>query len=123
MLAAGLIAEVEALRACADLHADLPSMRSVGYRQVWDWLDAGARPAELGLLRERGLAATRQLAKRQLTWLRSLPQRITLDSDSDDARATERLCQALTPLLQAWPHARADQLDRAVLAAPAGTPT
>ena len=70
MLAGGLIEEVQALRARGDLHLGLPSMRSVGYRQVWQYLDGEFdRPA----LRERGLAATRQLAKRQLTWLRSFP--------------------------------------------------
>ncbi len=70
MLRAGLVAEVEALRARHDLRADLPAMRCVGYRQVWDVLE-GHAPSET--LRERGIAATRQLAKRQFTWLRALP--------------------------------------------------
>jgi tRNA dimethylallyltransferase len=68
MLADGLVAEVQRLRERGDLHAGLPSMRCVGYRQVWQALDAG----DLGNLRERGIAATRQLAKRQMTWLRGL---------------------------------------------------
>ena len=73
MLGAGLVDEVRRLRARGDLHADLPSMRCVGYRQAWAALDdAGDARATL---RERGIAATRQLAKRQLTWLRGMPQR------------------------------------------------
>ena len=67
MLARGLIAEVEALRDDETLTAEMPSMRSVGYRQVWRYLDGQYGPQELA---ERIRAATRQLAKRQLTWLR-----------------------------------------------------
>ena len=67
MLARGLIAEVEALRHDPSLTADMPSMRSVGYRQVWRYLDGEYGRQELA---ERICAATRQLAKRQLTWLR-----------------------------------------------------
>ena len=73
MLAAGFLDEVRALRARGDLHADLPSMRCVGYRQAWEALDGDWPDARE--LRERGIAATRQLAKRQITWLRSMPQR------------------------------------------------
>ena len=76
MLAAGLIEEVEALRQRHALHAALPSMRCVGYRQVWEYLEGKIDKAAL---REKGLAATRQLAKRQMTWLRSLPGITTLD--------------------------------------------
>jgi len=75
MLAAGLVEEVRALSQRYRLTASMPSMRCVGYRQVWDVL-AGAQDARE--LRERGIAATRQLAKRQLTWLRST-QAQTLD--------------------------------------------
>jgi tRNA dimethylallyltransferase len=82
MLAEGLLDEVQGLRALPQLHADLPSMRCVGYRQAWEALDAHWPPAEL---RERGIAATRQLAKRQLTWLRSMPQRQTVACDAGDA--------------------------------------
>jgi tRNA dimethylallyltransferase len=82
MLAEGLIDEVKALRARGDLHADLPSMRCVGYRQAWEALDGRWPMAEL---RERGIAATRQLAKRQITWLRSTPQRQSVACDSSDA--------------------------------------
>ena len=70
MLKDGLVDELKALRRQHDLHAGLPSMRCVGYRQVWSFLDGAYGRDEL---REKGIAATRQLAKRQLTWLRSLP--------------------------------------------------
>jgi tRNA dimethylallyltransferase len=69
MLAAGFVDEVRGLRARGDLHESLPSMRCVGYRQLWQALEHDA----FGGVRERGIAATRQLAKRQLTWLRTLP--------------------------------------------------
>ena len=81
MLAAGLVDEVRRLRERGDLHPDLPSMRCVGYRQAWEALDAG----DLGPLREKGMAATRQLAKRQLTWLRSMPSRLVIACDDDGA--------------------------------------
>jgi tRNA dimethylallyltransferase len=70
MLAAGLVQEVIALRRRFARSAALPSMRCVGYRQVWEHLEGAYTQSEL---REKGIAATRQLAKRQLTWLRSLP--------------------------------------------------
>lgn len=73
---AGLINEVSVLRARGDLHLGLPSMRCVGYRQAWEFLDGAYDRATL---REKGIAATRQLAKRQLTWLRSMPDRIVVD--------------------------------------------
>lgn len=84
MLDAGFLDEVRALRARGDLHAGLPSMRCVGYRQAWEALE-GAWP--LASVRERGIAATRQLAKRQLTWLRSLPGRQVIACDAPDALA------------------------------------
>ncbi|MFE8899348.1 tRNA (adenosine(37)-N6)-dimethylallyltransferase MiaA [Cobetia marina] len=68
MLEQGLIGEVEALKARPELHPGLPSIRCVGYRQVWDYLEGHLTRDEM---RERGIIATRQLAKRQLTWLRS----------------------------------------------------
>ena len=74
--AGGLIDEVRALRARGDLHLGLPSMRCVGYRQAWEFLDGAY---DRSSLREKGIAATRQLAKRQLTWLRSMPERIAVD--------------------------------------------
>lgn len=71
MLAAGFVEEVAGLKDKVRLHRELPSMRAVGYRQVWDFLDGLVTEAEM---RENALAATRQLAKRQLTWIRSWPE-------------------------------------------------
>ncbi|MBI5276106.1 MAG: tRNA (adenosine(37)-N6)-dimethylallyltransferase MiaA [Burkholderiales bacterium] len=88
MLAAGFVDEVRALRARGDLTPDLPSMRSVGYRQAWELLDAqkaAGGPFPIAELRQRGIAATRQLAKRQLTWLRSMPQRRVVACDGPGA--------------------------------------
>ncbi len=84
MLAQGFLDEVRSLRARTDLHANLPAMRCVGYRQAWEALD-GQWPMDQ--LRERGIAATRQLAKRQITWLRSMPKRHTIACDDNDALA------------------------------------
>ncbi len=94
MLAGGFLDEVRALRARGDLHPDLPSMRCVGYRQAWNYLDVDARQAR-GLngaitmteLRDQGVFATRQLAKRQITWLRSLPARRVVACDDPTAQA------------------------------------
>jgi tRNA dimethylallyltransferase len=72
----GIVAEVAGLRARGDLLPTMPSMRCVGYRQSWDYLDGSIDRATL---RETGIIATRQLAKRQLTWLRSMPERVVLD--------------------------------------------
>lgn len=77
MLEQGFIAEVERLMQRGDLHADLPSMRAVGYRQAWEYL---AGQSSYQSMREKGLAATRQLAKRQFTWLRSWPELEWIDS-------------------------------------------
>ncbi len=77
MLAQGLVDEVKRLRARGDLSLALPSMRCVGYRQVWEALDAD----DFSDLRDRGIAATRQLAKRQITWLRSMPRRRVIACD------------------------------------------
>jgi tRNA dimethylallyltransferase len=82
MLAAGLLDEVKALRARGDLEASLPSMRCVGYRQAWEVLDGDAPIDEM---RDRGIFATRQLAKRQLTWLRGMPSRVVIACDAPDA--------------------------------------
>ena len=72
MLEAGLLQEVQSLRARGDLHTNLPSVRCVGYRQLWSLLEG---EIDLPTARLQAIAATRQLAKRQLTWLRSLPER------------------------------------------------
>ena len=71
MVAAGLVAEVERLRARGDLTPEMPSMRAVGYRQIWGYLDKSYDWEEA---RRRAIVATRQYAKRQLTWLRGDPQ-------------------------------------------------
>jgi len=84
MLAAGFLDEVRQLRARGDLHPDLPSMRCVGYRQAWESLDGSFPPDSL---RERGIAATRQLAKRQITWLRGMPRRQSIACDQPGAVA------------------------------------
>jgi tRNA dimethylallyltransferase len=87
MLEAGFLDEVKALRARGDLSADLPSMRCVGYRQAWELLDAQqpGLPFPLAQLRDKGIFATRQLAKRQLTWLRRMPQRQVIACDAPGA--------------------------------------
>jgi len=91
MLAAGFLQEVRSLRQRQGLHAGLPSMRCVGYRQAWQALehDGALAPGSPGwaTFREAGIAATRQLAKRQLTWLRSMPQRHVVACDAPDAVA------------------------------------
>ncbi|WP_408733959.1 tRNA (adenosine(37)-N6)-dimethylallyltransferase MiaA [Paraburkholderia tropica] len=84
MLAAGLIDEVKALRARGDLDANLPSMRCVGYRQAWEYLDGDI---DYDTMRDKGVFATRQLCKRQLTWLRAMPERIVVDCCAADATA------------------------------------
>jgi tRNA dimethylallyltransferase len=81
MLTNGFLDEVKDLRARGDLTPDLPAMRCVGYRQAWEALDGTLPMSEL---RDRGVFATRQLAKRQITWLRSLPQRTVLEADGQD---------------------------------------
>lgn len=95
MLEDGLIEEVRALRARQDLQLDLPALRAVGYRQVWEYLDGSYDRATL---MEKGCAATRQLAKRQLTWMRSWPALHALPVeplwdaiDAAHATAVERL--------------------------------
>ncbi len=77
MLTAGLVEEVRALREEYGLEADMPSMRAVGYRQAWQYLEG---ELDRDMLREHGIAATRQLAKRQLTWLRAMEDITVFDS-------------------------------------------
>jgi len=76
MLEQGLVEELRALRQRYQLHPNLPSMRCVGYRQAWQFIEGEIDQTQL---LESGIAATRQLAKRQLTWLRSMPDNIELD--------------------------------------------
>ncbi len=82
MLELGLFAEVQALHARGDLHPGLPSVRCVGYRQLWSVLEG---ELDLKLAREQAISATRQLAKRQITWLRSQPDRKIIDACSPNA--------------------------------------
>jgi tRNA dimethylallyltransferase len=98
MLAEGLLDEVKSLRETYALNADLPAMRAVGYRQAWACLDG---EIDLNALREQGIAATRQLAKRQLTWLRSWPDAVELDclAADLDAQALARVAAHLAPNL------------------------
>ena len=104
MLTNGFEAEVRCLRARGDLHLDTPSIRCVGYRQMWEALDA-ENNAELDKktastimkdMREQGIAATRQLCKRQLTWLRSMPHRRVVACDAPQA------CEQVLTLVDAW---------------------
>jgi tRNA dimethylallyltransferase len=104
MLANGFEHEVRSLRARGDLHLDTPSIRCVGYRQMWEALDA-VNDAKLDRktafeMRDKGIAATRQLCKRQLTWLRSMPQRQIVPCDAPDA-----LVQVLN-LVDTWLNAK-----------------
>ena len=95
MLAAGFMDEMQTLRARGDLHADLPSMRCVGYRQAWEALEGTSPMAEL---RDKCIFATRQLAKRQITWLRSMPQRHIVPCDEPGAlqRVLAKVHEVLT---------------------------
>ncbi|MEI7783797.1 MAG: tRNA (adenosine(37)-N6)-dimethylallyltransferase MiaA [Betaproteobacteria bacterium] len=107
MLAQGLLEEVWGLMQRGDLHPDLPAMRCVGYRQCWQALqelsaDPGGKPpalspAQLQALRSSGIAATRQLAKRQITWLRSMAHRQVVACDAPDA-----LAQVLARVQTLW---------------------
>lgn len=78
MLSQGFVAEVEKLKAKEDLHLELPAMRAVGYRQIWEYLE---QCYDYNEMVARGVAATRQLAKRQFTWLRKEPDAVWFDSD------------------------------------------
>ena len=92
MLEQGFEQEVQWLRQRGDLHIDLPSIRCVGYRQMWQYLDG---EHSYGQMVEKGIAATRQLAKRQLTWLRGWPNLHWLKSE---AELNENLQAVLTSL-------------------------
>jgi tRNA dimethylallyltransferase len=94
MLELGLVQEVEALYARGDLNIEMPSMRAVGYRQVWQYLDGQLGYEEMV---DKAIAATRQLAKRQLTWLRSMPHVKKFDSLNKDL--ADEVLKALSPVL------------------------
>ncbi len=96
MMKDGFVDEMNLLFSRSDLTADLPSMRAVGYRQAWDWLEGNCTSDEM---RERAIAATRQLAKRQLTWLRRESGSVWYDLQSDGVR--EEVIRALGEFLEA----------------------
>ncbi|HEY9144442.1 MAG TPA: tRNA (adenosine(37)-N6)-dimethylallyltransferase MiaA [Arenimonas sp.] len=92
MLEQGFLDEVRRLRADPRLHPDLPSMRAVGYRQAWEHLEGRT---DAPTFREQAIAATRQLAKRQLTWLRARTGTLWLDPQAERALAEQRLAAFL----------------------------
>jgi tRNA dimethylallyltransferase len=94
MMADGFLQEVRRLQGRGDLNPNLPSMRCVGYRQAWEGLEAGWSVDEI---RDRGIFATRQLAKRQITWLRSMPERVVIAAEHP--QATAQLLQACVAAL------------------------
>jgi tRNA dimethylallyltransferase len=87
MLRAGLVDELRRLRERFPLEADMPSMRTVGYRQAWSLLEG---EIDLATMRARAIAATRQLAKRQTTWLRSFPDMVRLEAGAQPQEALRR---------------------------------
>ncbi len=95
MLEQGFVAEVQNLRQRGDFSADLPALRAVGYRQVWRFLEGQSTEAQM---RDQAIIATRQLAKRQLTWLRSWPQ--LQGYDSEQAGLSTQVVQAITARLK-----------------------
>jgi tRNA dimethylallyltransferase len=94
MLAHGFVDEVVKLRARGDLLPEMASMRCVGYRQVWEYLDGAV---DYRTMRDKGIFATRQLCKRQLTWLRSMPERQVVDCC--DPHATARVVELIESLV------------------------
>lgn len=94
MLAAGFLDEVRALKADPRLHPDLPAMRAVGYRQAWQHLDGGTDTATFV---EQGIAATRHLAKRQLTWLRGEHDALWFDPSTARAPLDQAMRAFLGP--------------------------
>ncbi|MFP3565297.1 tRNA (adenosine(37)-N6)-dimethylallyltransferase MiaA [Paraburkholderia sp. SIMBA_030] len=94
MLADGFVDEVARLRERGDLSPEMPSMRCVGYRQVWEYLDG---VVDYSTMRDKGVFATRQLCKRQLTWLRAMPERVVVDCC--DAGATARVVSVVDELI------------------------
>ena len=94
MLDGGFIDEVVKLRERGDLTPEMPSMRCVGYRQVWEYLDG---TVDYATMRDKGIFATRQLCKRQLTWLRSMTERVVIDCC--DPHATARVLDVIEALV------------------------
>jgi tRNA dimethylallyltransferase len=100
MLERGVVGELKQLRQDFPLNRAMPSMRCVGYRQAWRFLD---RELTFSDLREQGIAATRQLAKRQMTWMRAMRDRV--DFDCLDPKLAERVLDFLQTALRtlSWP--------------------
>jgi len=97
MMALGFAEEVKGLYERGDLHINLPAIRSVGYRQLWDYC---AGDCSLQDAVEKAVIATRQLAKRQLTWLRNWPQAIEIKADNQDGfLSTEKICNQTLKVL------------------------
>ncbi len=95
MLAQGLVAEVQMQKQKFPMQAELPAMKAVGYRQVWQYLDG---EFDEGEMLQRAVAATRQLAKRQMTWLRSWPELLSFDMEAPDVFG--QLARAVSELLE-----------------------
>jgi tRNA dimethylallyltransferase len=111
MLAAGFVDEVRVLRSRGDLEASMPSMRCVGYRQIWQALDAEGGAFDhrrRHAMREAGIAATRQLAKRQITWLRSMRGRRVIACDDAPRRVFDEVLRAVRDIATAAAAARAE---------------
>ena len=92
MLESKFIEEVEQLRNRGDLHTNLPAIRSVGYRQVWEYL---AGDIDFETMKEKAYAATRQLSKRQMTWLRAMDRRVFDPFDTKQMDLAQKQCLAL----------------------------
>lgn len=92
MLESQLIEEVEQLRNRGDLHANLPAIRSVGYRQVWEYL---AGDVDFETMKQKAYAATRQLSKRQMTWLRAMDRQVFDPFDAEQIKLAQKKCLAL----------------------------
>ena len=101
MLEAGFLDEVRGLRERGDLHPDLPAIRAVGYRQAWEFLDDAV---DVHTFRDRAIAATRQLAKRQITWIRSELDACCLDADN--AETPNRITTAVAQFIGKTPAIR-----------------
>ena len=92
MLESQLIEEVEQLRNRGDLHTNLPAIRSVGYRQVWEYL---AGDVDFETMRQKAYAATRQLSKRQMTWLRAMDRQVFDPFNAEQIKLAQKKCLAL----------------------------
>lgn len=96
MMKSGFIDEMKSLHARPDLNADLPSMRAVGYRQAWEWLEGDCTSEQM---REKAIVATRQLAKRQLTWLRRESTSVWYDLQAEGSK--QKIIKLLGEFLEA----------------------